>query len=1601
MRSTRARSRFAVIAALTPLIAAGGPLVAPAFAASATVAPYQSIGENNVVGPNAGFRNSAQGVKGNTAVLTVGVSSASASLANVEVRLSGFPTGPALVPDRDFAPVDGFAVYKDVSGTPAALGGPDGSFTELDYAQGAVSTGYVVGTPSNNQIPVKISIDGVRATGSSGYFITVHPGNTASTIENRDFVLTVPINGIRFGDATVSPAAAVSTPRITIDSKPPVQPVSTSFTPVNRPPLELQTSPAKEDAYLVSPLENNDADKSLVFLNDGNNVTEANFLRRANNTPAIYVMPTATTAQELAIGDGTGITATSKAARNNQTSDDVFVRAFDKLGNLTTAVRLFDNRSASSGDNKDRSNDVTAPPISGPSTRLDDNVRGVNANNQAAVPVRVLYTAASGTNDHNVTKFAESRLVTTTGGVLSTDPAEITPWGRVADDDSEDVTTHVDARGIGTTGTLFVLQSRVLDAAQNASDTFAASTNVLKDLLPPRLIGVAFENDHNSDGTADVDPQDGGDTLRATWSEPMYRDSIAETGPLNTCASAQAFSANCVNGRLTFPNGGVDWGTNPTVTWSSDVTSILIEVGPTNSAQKRLPAVNDLVRSTEGVQDAVGNFATDQTLSDRFIGAIPPIPQIGAITTADTGGTKTLYNQGRDGYLDQVTVTFPFAIEDYVNKVPANAANFKIIGSDVQTATSATPTSSTTFTLKFGGVMTTGETPQVVYTPPATGGLRAGNADVPAFTRVAVDKAAPAVQLVTTADSNKDGQIDQLVAKYSEPVYRSPLDGEKDGSYRVPGYENYPICDPPITPGNTAVAGDPASITLIGLCPSGTGDTDATPAGKTNNYSPQDAASPTKNTSATGWQTGFNDTAATFNRVLDKAPPVAMTRTTRDLNSDGRIDAIDVVFSEPLDAFSIENARFVVTNRTITSVDLLGSKGVRVNIVPIAPGVVGDTDAKPAIQYTGGPNGGILDASDQRNPVLPEAAPTAASDGAGPAITGACYGTAANNGTCPLDTAADDKMKVFLSEALAADTVAATDFVVEQPSGTNKAATAAYTAGDKFATLTLANNAFDQLKDALVRFPVANAVTDASDPAQGNTQTAAVVAPATPEVGLNLTCPVAATAGYCGATFVNTGAVAKRGTIRYWRLATTAPAANTPDSEYSTEYPAVYPKSGTLPEGKLTLFVSGKDDFGRVAGISPTVSSSIEILRAPVIGSVGVVNTTAPARGTFPRGDTVVDGDNVAVNGRAYSTDVAKWTTNGACLSKHMSVDYRGLTGNSTLGTVAPFSCDLDVSTAPDSRKMSFPFVKVVGTTKYPVGTVLKQSANDPGWIIADGPGGTLVRRPFISVAARRSHMISDASVITVPVSVLNGYSRSTRVGFRDGSVITATGRGYYYVYQSIKRPISAGLLAAWKMPTTQIYRISVAELDAHATGPGFPYGAHAPGTWVRFPDNSIYQITKNALGQTVRRGVTSSWAIRTLVPWGQIYSANHYDRAVPVDASFTRGYRDGTLVKVDSAHYGVVSRTVLRVFANSTTFNTLGFNTANALPFSASYLPRTPTGYQTGTPIDRRKLTNVVIKVTNLAGGTTTATVLPSIGGLWAVGTLDPIPSNWDRSRQ
>ena len=184
------------------------------------------------------------------------------------------------------------------------------------------------------------------------------------------------------------------------------------------------------------------------------------------------------------------------------------------------------------------------------------------------------------------------------------------------------------------------------------------------------------------------------------------------------------------------------------------------------------------------------------------------------------------------------------------------------------------------------------------------------------------------------------------------------------------------------------------------------------------------------------------------------------------------------------------------------------------------------------------------------------------------------------------------------------------------------------------------------------------------------------------------------------------------------------------------------------------------------------------------------------------------------------------------------------------------------------------------------------------------------------------------------------------------------------------------------------------------STGSRLSGNAHPAGTWIKFSNGSIYQIVRNAQGVSIRRKLASTSALRTLVPTSHIRPANSSDSKLPVD-SWLIGYRDGTMLKHADGSFSVVARRSLRRFANSATFNSLGFNASNALGANAAAMPKVSgQSYRTGFKIDRYLISSVVIKVTNKAGSVVTLTVVPGIPGIYGLGELDAVPPGWDFTR-
>jgi hypothetical protein len=1065
-----------------------------------------------------------------------------------------------------------------------------------------------------------------------------------------------------------------------------------------------------------------------------------------------------------------------------------------------------------------------------------------------------------------------------------------------------------------------------------------------------------------------------------------------------------------------------------------------------NEGTCRLAEAGDEVHPGGAVSDPAGN-----TISNAPFIIETPTVLLHELFTRDTAALAKpeVFSTNRDGVLDAIDLTFTGAIDKDSITDASDAGKFTV---SVPGGTTLTASA-----VGLGGGATT-KTVRLSFSVPADefhlygtaanpvvtlvdGNLTSGTQVIDAFNRAADDGAGPVPVTMTTQDSNLDGKIDKVLVKHSETVKIDTVNpcgytvtGYGDSAYKPAGSNAAATSCP--TTGTVyrnafaAVAGQPDTIALT-LKAGTANDTQATPAVNFNStnkvpaYAPGTGPNGTSapecnpNASLIGESTPDCPVTDGWGNVLpfyaglaaDAAAPVIVGRATSDSDSDGHLDGINITYSEPVSSPSIAYAQFQVSEPayTVKSLDQTSDNVIRIALQP-STDPAGDTAVRPKVAALGG----TTDLSDAQNTTPADAAGVQVTDKAGPAIMAACVAVTFPADTPPAEKTVrlgkcpegpGDKVAVLFSEALdtTAGVVAATDFVVEQPAGTAKTV-GSVTVSGAVATLTMAaNNTLDGTKDAFVRLASAGAVNDnAAAPKNASTQTATIGAWAPPAVTLNLTCPTPANPGYCVDNRIDTGAAGTSGVIK-WRLATTPRGTTTADSEFKETVPSKYPDAGTtLTEGTHTLYLSGKDGLDRV---TPEVSDSITVLYSPAIRGFQFVNSETPRLpNSYADSSTVRDGDSLKIGADAYGTDAAEWAANsapigGGCLAQHMSIDVRSLTGKSTDGAKAPLECNLVTGTETPYRQMQFGVVKVAGTTKYPVGTVVKVTDSEAGSMIVDGPNGTQVRRPFISVNARRSWMISDASVIKVSLSMLSALPKGANLGYRNGALLRSS-TGYYYVENGVKRPVSTTQLSAWRMSTSTAYAPTSTELKGMPTGSRISGAAHPAGTFIKYSNGTIYQIVKNAQGKAVRRKLASTSALRTLVPTSQIYPAVSSDSNLTVD-TWLRGYRDGTLLKFSDGSLGVIARGSLRKFAASAVFNTLGYATSNALAANGNAMPRVSgQTYRVGATIDRYKITNSVIKVTNKAGTSVTQTVIPSLSGIYAVGTLDPAPLGWDTTR-
>ncbi len=229
------------------------------------------------------------------------------------------------------------------------------------------------------------------------------------------------------------------------------------------------------------------------------------------------------------------------------------------------------------------------------------------------------------------------------------------------------------------------------------------------------------------------------------------------------------------------------------------------------------------------------------------------------------------------------------------------------------------------------------------------------------------DGAAPVLRGARTADvEGTPGRVDRLRLTFSEPVSH-PADGDGSYPFAATGYG---------LRGAGSAAG--AGLDLL-LTERSSPDTGARPAVA---YV-RGRGAPVRDAAGNEARTGGPSAAA------DGVAPRLLSATTRDENSDGRLDRVGFAFSEPVSHPAEAGGSFAVGGLAVSSA--LAASGANVDVA-LTPAGAPNTGQRPPASYT--PDG-VADVADASGNRAAASSVLAAADGAPPVLVGASTGDSA------------------------------------------------------------------------------------------------------------------------------------------------------------------------------------------------------------------------------------------------------------------------------------------------------------------------------------------------------------------------------------------------------------------------------------------------------------------------------------------------------------------------------------------------------------------------------------------------------------------------------
>lgn len=393
--------------------------------------------------------------------------------------------------------------------------------------------------------------------------------------------------------------------------------------------------------------------------------------------------------------------------------------------------------------------------------------------------------------------------------------------------------------------------------------------------------------------TADVDDDGRLDQLASTWSEPLTH---ADDTSAPFAVSASGFSVSRVRAAsgsslaidLTEPSG-YDTGSAPALTYLGGDARIV---------------------------DAAGLEPEQQTWSGLTVDALDP-----RLISATTGDGDA------DGEVDSIAVRFSEAV---VHAQEATPGSFTAGAFTISSAEAAVG-NSVELKLLQSGTPDTGVRPAVGYTLDGVEDVRdaTGNFVAAASIPQATDGARPVLMSAATADVDDNGRLDRVSTTWSEILTHAddssapfPLSAEGLVVARV-----------------EAAAGQDLDVDLT--------EPSAADTGSAPDLTYTSGADPIRDAS------GLEPAQGAHNGLTrDALPPRRVSTATADTDTDGKIDAIDIEWSEDVTG-STATAAYTVAGRTLGG--NASFNGARTRVPFAEDPTQFDTDDTPAVSYDEGP----------------------------------------------------------------------------------------------------------------------------------------------------------------------------------------------------------------------------------------------------------------------------------------------------------------------------------------------------------------------------------------------------------------------------------------------------------------------------------------------------------------------------------------------------------------------------------------------------------------------------------------------------------------------